>query len=48
MFRMRREFAESRFYLVRYNRFVRGVHFAALEEPDLLVADIRSFFGGLQ
>jgi microsomal epoxide hydrolase len=44
MFRIPRAYAESRFNLVRYNRFDRGGHFAALEEPDLLVEDIRGFF----
>jgi pimeloyl-ACP methyl ester carboxylesterase len=44
MFRIPRAYGESRFNLVRYNRFDRGGHFAALEEPDLLVDDIRAFF----
>ncbi len=48
MFRIPRAYAESRFNLVRYNRFDRGGHFAALEEPDLLVDDIRGFFKELQ
>jgi microsomal epoxide hydrolase len=48
MFRIPRAFAESRFNLVRYNRFDRGGHFAALEEPDLLVDDIRGFFKELR
>jgi epoxide hydrolase len=26
----------------------RGGHFAALEQPDLLVADVRDFFKGLR
>ncbi|GAA5211123.1 epoxide hydrolase family protein [Microbacterium kyungheense] len=30
--------------IVHWSRFERGGHFAALEVPDLLVADIRSFF----
>ena len=30
--------------IVQWTEFDRGGHFAALEEPDLLVADIRSFF----
>ena len=37
-------YAASRFNVVRYTRFDRGGHFAALEEPDLLVEDIRAFF----
>jgi microsomal epoxide hydrolase len=48
MFRIPRAYAESRFNLVRYNRFDRGGHFAALEEPDLLVGDIREFFKELR
>jgi len=47
LFRIPRAYAESRFNLVRYTRFDRGGHFAALEEPDLLVDDIRAFFGEL-
>ena len=42
MFRIPQAYAESRFNLVRYTRFDRGGHFAALEEPDLLVQDVRS------
>jgi microsomal epoxide hydrolase len=48
MFRIPKAYAASRFNLVRYTRFDRGGHFAALEEPDLLVPDIREFFEGLQ
>ena len=35
---------EQAFDLVHYERMPRGGHFAAMEEPDLLVADIREFF----
>jgi len=48
IFRIPRAYAESRFNLVRYTRFDRGGHFAALEEPDLLVDDIRAFFEELR
>src|SRR4051794_22144001 len=48
MFRVPRAYAESRFNLVRYTRFDRGGHFAALEEPDLLVDDITTFFQELR
>ena len=44
MFRIPRAYAEASFNLVRYTRFDRGGHFAALEEPDLLIDDIRAFF----
>jgi pimeloyl-ACP methyl ester carboxylesterase len=30
--------------LVRWTEMPRGGHFAALEEPDLLVNDVREFF----
>jgi epoxide hydrolase len=46
MFRVPKAYAESRFNLVRYTRFDRGGHFAALEEPDLLVQDVQDFFLG--
>jgi pimeloyl-ACP methyl ester carboxylesterase len=39
-----RAYAATRFNLVRYTRFDRGGHFAALEEPDLLVQDVQEFF----
>ena len=48
LFRIPRAYAEARFNVVRYTRFDRGGHFAALEEPDLLVDDIKAFFKELQ
>jgi len=30
--------------IVHWSEFERGGHFAALEAPDLLVADVRDFF----
>ena len=45
MFRIPRAYAAAMFNLQRYTRFDRGGHFAALEEPDLLVEDVRAFFG---
>ena len=44
IFRTPRAYAETRFNLVRYTRFDRGGHFAALEEPDLLAQDVEDFF----
>jgi len=38
-----RRFAEATFNVVHWSEFDRGGHFAALEEPDLLVGDIRTF-----
>jgi len=44
MFRIPRAYAEKMFDLRRYTRFDRGGHFAALEEPDLYIEDVRAFF----
>ena len=39
-----RPFASQTSNIVRWSEFGRGGHFAALEAPDLLTADIREFF----
>jgi len=39
-----RSWAEPRFNIVRWTDMPRGGHFAALEEPGLLVDDVRAFF----
>ncbi len=39
-----RRYAEQNNAIVHWSEFARGGHFAALEAPDLLVDDIRSFF----
>lgn len=39
-----RSWVEGRFNLTRWTEFPRGGHFAALEQPDALVGDIRAFF----
>lgn len=39
-----REFAERFFNIQHWTEMPRGGHFAALEEPELLVEDIRTFF----
>jgi microsomal epoxide hydrolase len=44
----RRRWVERRNKLVHWSEFDRGGHFAALEEPDLLVGDIRTFFRPLR
>jgi microsomal epoxide hydrolase len=44
IFRIPRAYAERMFNLQRYTRYDRGGHFAALEEPDLFVDDVRAFF----
>ena len=43
-----REWAERFFNVQRWTELERGGHFAALEEPELLAEDIRSFFGPLR
>ncbi|MFJ7153998.1 epoxide hydrolase family protein [Streptomyces sp. NPDC101118] len=42
-----RHIAERTNRIVRWTEYDRGGHFAALEVPDLLVADVRAFFAGL-
>ncbi|MET1074070.1 MAG: epoxide hydrolase family protein [Umezawaea sp.] len=42
-----RRLAERVYPIAHWTEFVRGGHFAALEVPDLLVGDVRSFFRGL-
>jgi epoxide hydrolase len=39
-----RKWVEARYNLVRWTEMPRGGHFAALEQPDLLVNDVREFF----
>jgi pimeloyl-ACP methyl ester carboxylesterase len=43
-----RKWVEARYNLVRWTEMPRGGHFAALEQPELLVADVREFFRGLR
>jgi epoxide hydrolase len=43
-----RRFAELSNNIVHWTEFDRGGHFAAMEEPDLLVADVRQFFRQLR
>jgi pimeloyl-ACP methyl ester carboxylesterase len=43
-----RRYAEHGNNIVHWSEFERGGHFAALEAPDLLVDDIRAFFGKLR
>jgi pimeloyl-ACP methyl ester carboxylesterase len=39
-----RRIAEREHHLVHWSEFPRGGHFAAMEAPDLLIDDIRTFF----
>jgi pimeloyl-ACP methyl ester carboxylesterase len=43
-----RRYAEQSNNIVRWSEFDRGGHFAALEAPDLLIADVRDFFRPLR
>ncbi|MBF9073675.1 epoxide hydrolase family protein [Streptacidiphilus fuscans] len=43
-----RHIAERTNNIVRWTEFDRGGHFAAMEQPDLLVRDIRAFFRSLR
>jgi pimeloyl-ACP methyl ester carboxylesterase len=43
-----REWAERFFDVGRWTEMPRGGHFAALEQPELLVDDIRAFFRQLR
>ncbi|MDR3475346.1 MAG: hypothetical protein P4M09_27170 [Devosia sp.] len=47
-YRSVRNFAERADTVVHWTEVPRGGHFAALDAPDLLVADMRKFFGALQ
>jgi pimeloyl-ACP methyl ester carboxylesterase len=42
-----RRYGERGHNIVHWTEFDRGGHFAAMEAPDLLVGDVRSFFRGL-
>jgi pimeloyl-ACP methyl ester carboxylesterase len=43
-----RKWVEARYNLVRWTEMPRGGHFAALEQPELLVTDVREFFRTLR
>lgn len=43
-----RSFAEPVFNIKRWTHMARGGHFAALEAPDLLAADVVAFFRSLR
>jgi pimeloyl-ACP methyl ester carboxylesterase len=43
-----REWAERNLRVQRWTQMPRGGHFAALEEPELLVEDLRAFFRSLR
>ena len=43
-----RKWAEANYNIVRWTRMPEGGHFAALEQPELLVDDVRAFFRELE
>jgi epoxide hydrolase len=43
-----RRLAEQSNHIVHWSEFGRGGHFAAMEEPDLLIGDVREFFRPLR
>ena len=43
-----RKWAEASYNLVHWTEMPRGGHFAAMEQPELLVADLRTFFQDLR
>jgi epoxide hydrolase len=43
-----RRYGERGHNIVHWTEFDRGGHFAAMEAPDLLVGDVRSFFRGVR
>ena len=43
-----RKWVEARYNLTRWTEMPRGGHFAAMEQPELLVTDIREFFRTLR
>lgn len=43
-----KSYVDRLFNVVQWNEFKSGGHFAALEEPDLLVHDLRSFFQSIK
>ncbi len=43
-----RRWVEARFNIVRWTEMPRGGHFAAMEQPELLVEDVRAFFAAVR
>ena len=48
MYRPPRKWVEQHYNVTRFTRMPSGGHFAALEEPQLLVDDLRAFFRELR
>jgi pimeloyl-ACP methyl ester carboxylesterase len=48
IYRAPRRWAEGTYNITHWTEMPSGGHFAALEEPDLLVEDIRTFFRSIR
>lgn len=48
LYRGSRRQAEKLYNIVRWTKHPKGGHFAALEQPEAFVGDVREFFGGLR
>jgi pimeloyl-ACP methyl ester carboxylesterase len=47
LFRPSRRWAETRYKnIVYWNELEKGGHFAAMERPELFIAEVRNCFGG--
>lgn len=46
--KMPESWAKNLYNVTHYRRYDRGGHFAALEEPDLFIGDVREFFRGVR
>jgi len=46
--RTSRRYSENGNNIVHWSEFETGGHFAAMEVPDLLIQDVRTFFRGLR
>jgi microsomal epoxide hydrolase len=46
LYRAPRVWADAAYDVQHWSRFERGGHFAAMEQPDTLVGDVRAFFRG--
>ena len=42
-----RSFSEKTYHVTHFTEMNKGGHFAALEQPELMLADLRSFIAGL-
>ena len=43
-----RSLAEKTYNVVHWNEMPKGGHFAALEQPDLMLADLRAFIARIE